>query len=192
MVSLDTNLRNVFDPSHYKFISDKYLTGNEKESRQELEKALYEEIATNLEKDVQDLGIPVTYATKILIGEIAMNLVMVSRVKFIMVQDSLLRTRGKIKPTSVNKEGRSSKRKTIDYEEVCPFEEDVHPVFSDFLPKLEKRINISLKLLGLLPQQQAERQKFMLIKKLKKKLFEVEDNEGSSELTAVFESKENL
>ena len=63
---------------------------------------------------------------------------------------------------------------------------------TEYVRKLEKQLIFLLKQLGLLPEQVSQKEKIMIIKKLKKKLFEIENKDGSYEIEAVAQSEQEI
>lgn len=140
---------------------------------------------------MEELGLKVNYAIKILIGELAQNLILVSRVKGVLIEGSLFHSKGKIKPTSIKQTEAHGKRKRIDYEEVC-IRDEINPIFSDYLPRLEKRNNQILRILGMLPEQQIERQKLVIIQNLKKKVMAIETQDKQYEVEALLKTTNSI
>ena len=140
--------------------------------RADFEKKLNDEVTENLVKDLTDSGAKVNYSMRILVNGIALNLITLSRVKFYLVNRELIQHRYDYKTSSISK----SNLKSITEIKYDPVEskERVHPLYDDYVLKLQKAINKQLELLGLLPAQQIERQKIMVIEKMKKRLFEIE------------------
>lgn len=188
---MENTLDKIFNPSWPGFLINDYFTEEEKKerliSRQEFERRTYQEITKELEQDLINVGIPVSYSTKILIGELAFNLILYSRVKFYLLNRDILKE-GYVWKVFGYSGNRLSNRKRIDYDQLYS-KEYIHPLFGDYLIKLEKTINNQLRLLGLLPEQQIERQKIKLIQRLKKKLYEIGDQNKSVEVSAVFEKQ---
>lgn len=171
----DNILKNVFDPSWFKVQPREGLDSEEKEtrvlSRSEFEKLAYEEVVNSLKEDLAKLSIPVNYATKIIIGEIAMNIILISRIKWEFVDRPVVYRKNIIRPSNYRSKLYAGE-KSVSYDIIAE-QEIVHPVYSEFLPKLERELNKQLSLLGLLPQQQIERQKVILVEKLKKRLIDI-------------------
>lgn len=173
-------LSDVFDAQNSGFlINDMVMTGDgeTRHRRAQYEATLCQEITDNLLKDVEASGIPVNYSARILINEIALNLALLSRVKFYLVNRELIQHRYDHKPASICT-NRLTGNKSIKYEAV-ESKERIHPLYDDFVLKLEKTINQQLGLLGLLPEQQREIYKIKVIENYKKRLIELETGDAS-------------
>ncbi|MFH1311481.1 MAG: hypothetical protein ABIH65_03690 [Nanoarchaeota archaeon] len=145
------------------------------ETRKETENKTYQNIVSGLESDLKNLGMDITYASKIIIREIAMNLLFLQRVKASLICKDLLVEKMLLKPSysSSKKENdyshyKSSSR-SISYDYLPSNNNSVHPLFEKLVPQLQKQINDGLKALALLPCQQIERQKLTIIKKLRQR-----------------------
>ena len=166
---------NVFAPSSFTvhYPSDKKEENLMDEKKKKAEEEVYKEVVFGLESDLKNLGMDLTYSSKMIIREIAMNTVLMNRIKLYFVCRGLLRDKRMIKPIyTVNKQDPaypSKTTKSITYEEQFLYEEEINPVFDRLLPKIQKQINEGLKALALLPVQQIERQKLTIIKKLRQK-----------------------
>lgn len=170
----------VFNPKESGFlINDLHLPGDSKimADRIDFENKLNEEVTQNLINDIEDFGVKVNYSIRILINEIALNVIFLSRIKFYLLNRELIQHRYDHKLSSISK----SNLNGFTEMKYTPVEskERVHPLYLDYVPKLEKALNHQLGLLGLLPTQQIEKQKIMVIEKMKKRMFEVEQ-EGLS------------
>ena len=166
----------VFNPANYGVVY--YESPTEKdvlnEKKQKQEDDVYNEVVKGLEDDLIKLGMELTYSSKIIIGGIARDIVMLNRIKYQFICKGLLRHKTVLKPDSVRvkKEDYLSKKvsKLISYDNLIVFDsEEIHPIFDKLIPKLDKQIKEGLKFLGLLPVQQIERQKLTIIKKLRQK-----------------------
>lgn len=180
-----TQLDFVLNPANYGIVYQDSLANRENhdEKKQNQEKAVYNEVTNGLEKDLERLGVDLTYSAKILIGRIARNFVLLNRVKYQFICRGLLRNKTVLKPdfVQVKKEGMypSNKvSKSLYYDNFIVFDsEEIHPIFDKLIPKLDRQMNEDLKSLGLLPVQQFERQKLTIIKKLRQKYNESIDKE---------------
>jgi hypothetical protein len=147
----------------------------ENSEKKESEDLTYTNIVEGLESDLRNLGAEVTYSSKILIGEIAMNLLFLQRVKRHMLCRDLLFEEEVLKHSrsSIKKDGSYSHKKTEsvskEYDYYPSHKLAVHPLFDKLVPQLQKQINAGLKALGLLPSQQAERKKLVIVQKLREK-----------------------
>lgn len=173
-------LADVFDPQKAGFlINDLVMTGDEelRRKRADYEATLCQEITDNLLKDVEASGVCLNYSIRILVNEIALNLMLLSRVKFYLVNRELIQHRYEHRPSSINNNHLTG-NKTMKYEAV-ESKERIHPLYDDFVLKLEKAINQQLGLLGLLPEQQRELHKIKVIENYKKRLVELETGNTS-------------
>lgn len=136
------------------------------EDKRKQENDLYCEVINGLESDLEKLGMELTYSAKIVVREIAMNLVLLERIKTQFICRGLLRHKQELKKSYVS-ENKSSK--SLSYENFFTNEEEIHPLFDRLVPKLQKQINDGLKSLALLPVQQIERQKLVIVKKLRQR-----------------------
>ena len=169
------NLKNAFNPASFKVMYHEEVTEEEArdEKKKKCENDLYNEVFVGLEIDMKNLGMDLTYASKILISEVAMNILLLNRIKFQLICRGPLRERKILKKThtSLEKSSDYSLKKSTskwDFYDYFPAnEETIHPLFDKLLPKLQKQINEGLKALGLLPSQTIERKKLVIIKKLK-------------------------
>jgi len=173
-------LKDLFDMSKYLFLINdlKFRSdGETRIARHEWEKKLCEEVTDGLTSDLKQWGLPDSTAADILIHMLALDLIFLSRVKFYFVAKELICRVNEIKPEVVNSNVLQGK-KEISYTQIDNGE-SIHPLFSDYIFKLEKAIHAKLKDLGLLPVQQIERQKMKLVENIKKRIFEFNSNEGS-------------
>ena len=169
------NLDRAFNPSSFEVVYYEDVMEEEAkdEKKKKCENDLYNEVFVGLEIDMKNLGMDLTYASKILISEVAMNILLLNRIKFQLICRGPLRERKILKKThtSLEKSSDYSLKKSTskwDFYDYFPAnEETIHPLFDKLLPKLQKQINDGLKALGLLPSQTIERQKLVIIKKLK-------------------------
>jgi len=171
----DHILNHILDPSRIKYF---YTSGDkktEKSSEENSKKFIdeegryFKEICKELTKDMEDLGLSVNFSSKILIRKVALNIILLKK---IIVQNSgttLVRdVPKKIIPLS---NGRSITH-TPTYHDI-----DLHPFFEKSIFKFQKEIDKGLEKLGLLPLQQIERQKLTILKKLKRKYANFEEEE---------------
>lgn len=147
------------------------------EKKKQAEEDVYKEVVLGLEGDLKNIGMDLTYSSKIIIREVAMNIVLLNRVKFEIICKGLLRDKKILKQDFVSyKQTPYSQKysKSISYDVLHVHgDEEIHPLFDKYLPKLQKQINEGLKALALLPVQQIERQKLTIIKKLKQRYKDV-------------------
>ena len=186
---MDKVLLNIFDPSHFTVLDDTKMSKEEVISRAEFEKKAFAEITSNLKKNMRKIGLHVTYASEIIICELALNILIVSRIKHFLIDGSVTELRGKVKPICTKED--SFKRKVTDYEEVC-HQSEINSIFTDLLPILEKMINTQLRLLCLLPEQQVQREKLTIVKKLRQRLLAVESKDQQYSVEAIFEGKDKV
>jgi len=171
------NLDRAFNPSSFEVVYYEDVTEEEAkdEKKKKCENDLYNEVIVGLETDMKNLGMDLTYSSKILIGEVAMNILLLNRIKSQIICRGPLREKKILKKvhTSLEKSSDYSLKKSTskwDFYDYFPAnEETIHPLFDKLLPKLQKQINDGLKALGLLPSQTIERQKLVIIKKLRQK-----------------------
>jgi hypothetical protein len=174
------NLDRVFNPSDYKVFYNENSTKEDiyDEKKKKAEDDLYKEVVQGLEADMENLGMNLTYSSRMIINEIAMNVLLLNRAKSELICKGVLTEKKAIKASYI-----SSKKdpayptktsKSIDYE-VFPIHgsEEIHPIFDKLISKLHDQINKGLKQLGLMPVQQIERQKLTIIKKLKQRYEEI-------------------
>ena len=187
------NLDSAFNPSDFGvYYPENYeeedLLNKDKQKR---ENDLYEEVVNGLKADMEKLGVEISYSSEILIREVALNILFMNRLKSQIICKGLLRDEKLWKKSyvSYNRDhysGKSNKSISYDY---FPGEQEIHPLFDKLIPKIQKQINEGLRQLGLLPSQQIERQKVILVEKLKKRLISLENNEGSYTADLIMERK---
>ncbi len=161
-------LDTVFNPAQFGVVYPENweeTSALEEDSRKQ-EDNLYCEVIKGLESDLEKLGMELTYSSKVIIREVAMSLVLLQRVKTQFICRGLLRNKQELKKSYVSEKQSS---KSISYESLFTNEEEIHPLFDRLIPKLQKQINEGLKQLALLPIQQIERQKLVIVKKLRQK-----------------------
>jgi len=133
-----------------------------------------------LENDLIKLGMELTCSSKIIIGGIARDIVMLNRIKYQFICKGLLRHKTVLKPDFVQfkkEEFYPPKKmsKSLYYDNFIVFDsEEIHPIFDKLVPKLHKQINEGLKSLGLLPVQQIERQKLTIVQKLRQRYEQID------------------
>ena len=166
-------LGSIFNPAQFKVIYPLDPKENDflDENKRELENDTYKEIVAGLESDLRNLGIDITYSAGIIIGEIAMNMIFLQRIKSSFICRAFERNKRSLKPTDIyywqDYQSSPKKSKSITYGSIPLNEEEVHPTIGKLLPQFQKQINDGLKSLGLLPVQQIERQKLIIVKKLR-------------------------
>ncbi len=173
----------IFNLSQFQLLSyPECPSGNDilDENKKEAENKTYQNIVSGLESDLEGLGMDITYTARIIIGEIAMNLLFMQRVKAHMICKDLLVEKRILKKNHISSEKSydySSKKtnSTYNFYDYYPSNNDsVHPLFEKLVPQLQKQINNGLKTLGLLPSQTIERQKLVIVKKLKQQCENIE------------------
>ncbi len=200
------NLDNVFNPSDYGVVYNETPTEEDafNEKKKKHEDDIYNEVIHGLQADMEELGMHITYSSKILIGEVAMNILLLNRVKYQIICKDLLRDKKVLKPTHLSHKRDPAHHyeysKSMSYDVLhIHGDEEIHPVFDKLLPKLQKQINNGLKELGLLPIQQIERQKLTIIKKLRQRYEQIDkeysikaEKEVLSNRKRNFEKKEEI
>lgn len=190
-------LDNVFNPAEFGVTyPENFEEGSVlEEDKRMLENDLYCEIIKGLEHDLEKLGMDLTYSTKIIIREVAMNLVLLQRIKTQFICRGLLRHKQELKKSYVSENNNrysETSKKSFFYDNFLTNEEEVHPLFDRLIPKIQKQINYGLKQLGLLPTQQIEKQKLVIIKKLRQKLLSIEKGNKKYSIDSIEERKINL
>jgi len=175
------NLDRVFNPSDYKVVYNEEPTDEDfyNEKMKKAEDDLYNEIVQGLELDMENLGMSLTYSSRIIINEIAMNVILLNRIKYQIICKGLLRDKKVLKADHTTRKRDSAYpsniSKSISYDVFhIHGAEEIHPLFEKLIPKLQDQINKGLKQLGLLPVQQIEKQKLTIIKKLKQRFEEID------------------
>lgn len=182
-------LDSIFNPAQFKIL---YPSEPKEEDfldkeKQGYERDTYNEIVDGLESDLQNLGMEITYSARIIIREIAMNILLIQRIKGHILCSNLIKDKRVLKQTfSAYKQEYSSTRKTksIDYDWYPTQDEEIDPVIGKLLPQLQKQIHDGLKDLALLPCQQIERQKLTIVKKLKERFTALNGSEITIEAKA--------
>lgn len=174
-------------PNVYKSVE--YNTLRAKRSKEE--DLLYNEVIENVTRDLEELGIKANYSVSILINELAWNLVIFSRLKHYLNIKDLLRYEGEYKLIEVHKtsEAYTDRKTDSKFYDIISQKDRIHPLYNEFLFKLEKSINKLLELLGLLPQQQLERKKVLFVEKLKQRLISIENGSSKYTIEAVESNK---
>lgn len=167
-------IESVFNPSKYGVFYYNTLEIESADKRkQESENKIYEEVRNGLKSDLVNLGFDLTYSSEILIGEVALNIILMNRLKTEMMCKDPLRESKILKPQRIyNKKGFELPRedvRSIVYDSVYLEKKEIDPLFGKLIPQLQKQINEGLKSLGLLPVQQIERQKLTIVKKLRQR-----------------------
>lgn len=166
-------LGSIFNPAQFnvRYYAEPVTEDFIKEKDKQFEQDTYENIVNGLESDLTNLGMELTYSARIIIGEVAMNMIFLQRIKGYFICRDLMRNKIHLKQNFVaySQAYPSSPRKTkeISYDWIPVNEEEIHPVIEKLFPHLQKQINDGLKSLGLLPAQQIERQKLTIVKKLR-------------------------
>jgi hypothetical protein len=163
-----SGLKRIFDPSHFYVVTDVNVERDRK-SGPELNKKLseqetkrFDEIVRELEEDLKEMGLNLTFASGIIINEIAMNLIILQKVLFQSAAVPFVDV--------IHKDIVLLKKDFLE-KEYTPLnkEYNLHPFFEKMIFKLQKQINEGLKQLGLLPVQQIERQKLTIVRKLRER-----------------------
>jgi len=145
------------------------------ENKKGTENETYLNIVSGLESDLEGLGVDVTYTARIIIGEVAMNLLFIQRVKAHLICKDLLVEKRILKKNHISSEKNYdySHKKTTStrnfYDYYPSNNHSVHPLFEKLIPQLQKQINNGLKSLGLLPSQQSEKRKMIIVQKLRER-----------------------
>ena len=190
------NLDRVFNPSDYKVVYSEDPTKEDlyNEKKKKAEDELYKEVVQGLKADMENLGMNITYSSEIIIGEVAMNILLLNRIKFQIICRGLLRDKQELKKSDVSYKKDyvypSKKFESISYERY-PMNEEIHPLFDKLIPKLQKQINEGLKKLGLLPCQQIEKQKLTIIKKLRQRYEKIDREYSIKAEKEIMSSKES-
>ena len=188
MIEIDS----VFNPSDFGISYPQTYTDEEllNEDKKKRENSLYEEVVNGLKNDMSELGLKSSYSAEILVREVAMNILLMNRIKYQIICKGLLKDEEVWKKSYVSEKITQypNKSKSISYERY-PGEQEIHPLFNKLIPTLQKQINDGLKQLGLLPSQQVERQKLVLVEKLKKRLMEIRTPTETYTADAVVELK---
>jgi len=184
-------LTKTFNPEHRMFnISkdDKDITKKFK-NRASFESQIFDEVYTNLIKDLECCGVNANYSIRILIHEIALNLVLISRIKTHLVSRPPSVEAQELKVHCVQND-RGTGKKLVEF---LPYDgKEYVPQAYFFLIRLQKETTKLIEKLGLLPQQQVERQKLVIIERMKKKLVELENNGESYRVDAIGEIKRSV
>jgi len=186
----ECDLNNIFNPYHcpYFFCSNnKEDNERSKKASDELikeEKKYFNEICSELENDLTNLGMFVNFATKMVIRKVAMNTIFLKKIVHQAYAFPILT----LVPKNITplKDGLSRT--------YTPLREDldVHPFFEKLIFKFQKEIDGGLKQLALLPVQQIERQKLVIIKKLKQKYKNIEEEYSIRAEKKITNNKNNL
>ncbi len=169
---INNYLGAVFNLSQFRVF---YPTGAESEEywqeRNQLEEIkTYNEIVNGLELDLRNFGMEITYAARAIINDIALNMMLIQRIKAQMLYKNPVRDKEVLKPSETisRQQQYETKKKNIYtiYEKEYLREAEIHPAIK-LLHQFEKQIHQGLKDLGLLPSQTIERQKLTIVKKLR-------------------------
>jgi len=169
----NSRLKPSFDPSNFHLFTTTNVKEANKESpefnrklsKQQTER--FDEIIKELEVDFKESGLNLTFSSRIIIHQVAMNIILLEKILFqscampfidIIHKDIVL-----IKQDILNSEHTPLNK-----------EYNLHPFFEKMIFRLQKEINDGLKKLGLLPMQQIEKQKLTIIKKLKQRCEQIE------------------
>jgi len=143
----------------------------------DIEALLYQDVLKELSKELKEQGVNITYSIKLLLEQIAMTIVRIQRARIIESNSNL-------QVIDIGDKKMTSFSQQINFH-------SIHPI-TDYIQKLEKQLIYLLKQLGLLPEQVAEKERILIVKRLKKKLFEIEQKDNSYEVEAVAESREEI
>jgi len=169
----NNDLNYLFNPYNCPYFFCSSNEENNKRSKKvsdeitEEERKYFNEICCELEDDLINLGMSINFATKIIIRKVTMNIIFLKKIVRQMYSFSFI-TEVPKNITPLNKGASrvyTPLRKDID----------VHPFFEKLIFKFQKEIDNGLKQLGLLPVQQIERQKLVIVKKLKQKYKNMEE-----------------
>jgi len=160
----NTNLNDIFNPSYCPYF---FCSNNEEDNKRskeasdkitEEEREYFNEIRIELENDLTNLGMSINFATKMIIGKVAMNAIFLKKIVYQVYSFSIL-TKVPKNITPLNKGA------SIVY---TPLREDldVHPFFEKLIFKFQKEIDNGLKQLALLPVQKIERKKYLTRKNI--------------------------
>ncbi len=187
-------LSKIFNPEFSLFFISDYRTKEEQKefynNRTEFEKEIYEEIYNGLISDIEKNGLPITYASKIIINEVALNITLISRIKFFLINTEPIADSIEYKLDNVTSK-KDGKEKNYKYDAYSAPGEKISKVYT-YVLTLQKEINKQLKLLGLLPEQQARREKIAVVEQLRKRLFDVENGDVKHSAEVISERKESL
>lgn len=127
----------------------------------------FDQIVTVLEEDFKDTGMQLTFSSRILINQVAMNMITLEKV---LLQSQIIFLVDVIHKDIV------LVKKELLMSEYTPMnkEYNIHPYFEKLYFRLQDQINAGLKKLGLLPMQQIEKQKLTIIRKLKQRFEEID------------------
>jgi len=181
----ECDLNNIFNPSRLKYFYTSINTKDDKESERvskeltDNEKRYFIEICNELTKDLEELGLSVNFASKILIRKVALNMILLKKIIFQSFGTPLIRD---IPRKMIPLRNGNTTTYTATYHDI-----ETHPFFEKLIFKFQKEIDNGLKQLALLPIQQIERQKLVIIKKLKQKYKNIEE-----EYSIRAESQKNL
>lgn len=128
-----------------------------------MEPFLYTDVLTGLEEELKESEMKITYSIKLLLEQTAMTMVRVQRARRLEANSII---------------------KIINID-------NIHPL-AEYIEKLEKQLIFLLKQLGLLPEQVIERERIMIVKRLKKKLFEYEKGDNAYQVEAICETENRV
>ncbi len=172
LLEINDYLGAVFNLSQFRVF---YHTDAESEEywneRNQLEEIkTYSEIVNGLESDLRNFGMDITYASRIILNDVALNMMLIQRIKAQMLYKNPIRDKEVLKPSETisRQQQYETKKKNIYtiYEKEYLREAEIHPAIK-LLHQFEKQIHQGLKDLGLLPSQTIERQKLTIVKKLR-------------------------
>lgn len=192
------NLDIVFNPAQFRisyYADEPNIDDAKNKEKKRAESALYHEVTEGLESDLQNLGMGVTYSAKLIIREVAQNMIIMGRIKQLIICSGVLKTKFEFKKTNTyfRTDMNFHRESKSDFYEQLHNGRKVDPLFESYLPKLQKQINDGLKSLALLPVQQIERQKLVIVKKLKQKYKNMEEEYSiKAEKKIVSNKKDNL
>jgi len=169
----ECDLNYLFNPHHCPYF---FSSGNKEDNKRskeasdkitEGERKNFNEICGELENDLINLGMSINFTTKIIIRKVTMNIIFLKKIVRQTYSTSII-TKVPKNITPLN--NGVSKTYTPLREDI-----DVHPFFEKLIFKFQKEIDNGLKQLALLPIQQIERQKLVIVKKLKQKYKNMEE-----------------
>ena len=127
----------------------------------------FDQIVEELEKDFKDTGMQLTFSSRIIINQTAMNMITMEKV---LIQSQVMHL-----VYVIHKDDILLKKSFLESEHYpLNKEHNLHPYFEKLYFRLQDQINSGLKKLGLLPLQQIEKQKLTIIKKLKQRFEEID------------------
>lgn len=185
----NSDLNYLFNPYHCSYF---FCSSNEEDNKRskkvsdeiiEEERKYFNEICDELENDLTNLGMSVNFATKIIIRKVTMNIIFLKKIVRQMYSVPII-----IKvPKNIALVDKGPSRVYTPLRE----DFDIHPFFEKLIFKFQKEIDNGLKQLALLPVQQIERQKLVIVKKLKQKYKNIEEEYSIRAEKKIINNKKN-